>query len=57
MHLLIFLDPAYKIQDASHVDSIVSAQIPDLVAHPVLYNVITQTMVHGPCDNSKPDAK
>ena len=57
MHLLISLDLAYKIRDASHVDSIVSAQIPNPIAHPVLYNVISQTMVHGPCGNSKPDAK
>jgi hypothetical protein len=57
MHLLIFLDPAYKIQDASDVDSIVSAQIPDPVAHPVLYNIVTQHMVHGPCGAANPDAK
>jgi hypothetical protein len=47
MHLLIFLDPVYKIQDASDVDSIVSAQIPVPVENPVLYNLITQHMVHG----------
>ena len=57
MHLLIFLDPAYKIRDASDVDSIVSAQIPDPVENPVLYNIVTQSMVHGPCGNEKPDAK
>ena len=49
MHLLIILDIADKIRDASDVDSIVSAQIPDPVAHAVLYNIITQHMVHGPC--------
>jgi hypothetical protein len=57
MHLLIFLDPADKIQDASDVDSIVSAQIPDPVAHPVLHNIITQHMVHGPCGDDDPNAK
>ena len=57
MHLLIFLDPAYKIRNAEDVDSIVSAQIPDPVAHPALYNIITQNMVHGPCGDAKPDAK
>ena len=57
MHLLIFLDPAYKIWDASDIDSIVSAQIPDPVANPVFYNIITQSMVHGPCGDANPDAK
>ena len=57
MHLLIFLDPADKIRNADDVDSIVSAQIPDPVANPVLYNIITQSMVHGPCGDAKPDAK
>ena len=57
MHLLIFLDQADKIWDASDVDSIVSAQIPDPVAHPVLYNAVTQHMVHGPCGTADPHAK
>ena len=42
---------------AADVDSIVSAQIPDRDANPVLYNIITQNMVHGPCGAAKPDAK
>jgi hypothetical protein len=37
MHLLIFLDQADKIHDAAHVDTIVSAQIPDPELHPLLY--------------------
>ena len=57
MHLLIFLEPQDKIQTAADVDSIVSAQIPDPDANPVLYNIITQNMVHGPCGAAKPDAK
>ena len=57
MHLLIFLEPEYKIRTAADVDSIVSAQIPDPAAHPVLYNIVTQNMVHGPCGTAKPDAK
>ena len=57
MHLLNFLEPQDKIQTAADVDSIVSAQIPDPDANPVLYNIITQNMVHGPCEAAKPDAK
>jgi len=46
MHLLIFLDPDYKIRDANDVDSIMSAQIPDPETEPVLYDIITKSMVH-----------
>ena len=45
--LLLFLRQWFKIYDAHHVDSIVSAQIPDPVAHPVLYATVTKCMIHG----------
>jgi hypothetical protein len=48
IHLLLFLKGPFKIRDAAHVDSIVSAQIPDPVAHPMLYETITKCMMHGP---------
>jgi PIF1-like helicase/Helitron helicase-like domain at N-terminus len=49
IHLLIFLKGPYKIRDAAHVDSIVSAQLPDPDVHPLLYDTVTKLMVHGPC--------
>ena len=49
MHLLIFLDQQDKIRNPKDVDDIVSAQIPDPVAHPLLYDSVTKHMVHGPC--------
>jgi hypothetical protein len=57
MHLLIFLDPTNKIHNAHDIDSIVSAQIPDPVTQPLLYETVTNCMVHGPCGNIKPKAK
>ncbi len=56
IHLLIFLKHPHKIRDAAHVDSIVSAQIPDPVAHPMLYETITKCMMHGPCGPEHPTA-
>ena len=53
MHLLIFLDQADKIHDAAHVDSIVSAQIPDPQLHPLLYHTVTTCMLHGRCGDDK----
>jgi len=57
MHLLVFLHSNDKIRNAADVDSAVSAQIPDPVTQPVLYEVITKNMVHGPCGAEKPNAK
>src|SRR5882757_5412428 len=53
MHLLIFLDQADKIHDAAHVDTIVSAQIPDPLLHPLLYHTVTTCMLHGRCGGDK----
>jgi len=49
MHLLIFLQQQDKIRNPKDVNDIVSAQIPDPVAHPLLYETVTKHMVHGPC--------
>lgn len=44
MHLLLFLCQEDKIRNPKDVDDIVSAQIPDPVAHPLLYETITKHM-------------
>ena len=56
IHLLLFLKQHHKIRDAPHVDSIVSAEIPDPVAHPMLYATITKCMMHGLCGPEHLDA-
>ncbi|KNZ79781.1 hypothetical protein J132_08593 [Termitomyces sp. J132] len=40
MHILIFFHRHHRIKDAPDVDSIVSAQIPDPVTQPQLYQVL-----------------
>ena len=55
MHLLIFLHPDDKIYDANQVDNIVSAQLPDPTLEPLLYQTITNCMLHGPCGAEKPN--
>jgi hypothetical protein len=57
MHLLIFLQQGDKIRDPKDVDDIVSAQIPDPVTQPLLYETVTKNMVHGPCGPGKPSAR
>ena len=56
MHCLIFLHPDDKIHDANQVDNVVSAQLPDQNANPLLYKTITTCMLHGPCGDDKPNA-
>ena len=56
MHALIFLHPDDKILDANQVDNIVSAQLPDPVQDPLLYETVTTCMLHGPCGDKKPNA-
>jgi hypothetical protein len=36
IHLLIFLKRAHKIRDADHVDSLISAKLPDPNVHSIL---------------------
>ncbi len=59
MHLLIFLDPEDKIRTPADADSVSCAQIPDPVTQPILYEIVTRCMVHGPCDHrcKKPDGR
>ena len=56
MHALIFLHPDDKILDANQVDNIVSAQLPDPNTDPLLFETITNCMLHGPCETVKPKA-
>jgi hypothetical protein len=55
-HILIFFGEEDKIRDAAHVDRIVSAKIPDPQRYPLLYQTVTNCMLHGPCGDVKPTA-
>lgn len=45
-HVLIWLKK--KIQP-TEIDKIISAEIPNQIEDPVLFNIITKHMIHGPC--------
>ncbi|PIA60482.1 hypothetical protein AQUCO_00300169v1 [Aquilegia coerulea] len=49
MHVLLFLHPEDKIRTTDQVDRIVSAEFPDPIKHPALFETIKKCMVHGPC--------
>ncbi|XP_058741448.1 uncharacterized protein LOC131613826 [Vicia villosa] len=48
-HILIFLHPSNKYPRPEDIDKIISAEVPDPLTHPRLYNLVKSHMVHGPC--------
>ncbi|XP_058775634.1 uncharacterized protein LOC131649912 [Vicia villosa] len=48
-HILLFLHPSNKYPRPEDIDRIISAEVPDPLQHPRLYNLVKSHMVHGPC--------
>jgi hypothetical protein len=49
MHLVLFLEDRDRFLDATHIDQIVSAEIPDPVAEKDLHDLVVAHMIHTPC--------
>ena len=56
MHLLLFLKPEYKLLSPDIVDNIISAEWPDPITQPRLFEIVKKVMVHGPCGSLNPHA-
>ena len=54
-HMLLNLANNDKFRTAEDLDTIISAEIPDLNTHPRLHAIVTRTMMHGPCGNMNPN--
>ena len=52
-HILLILADEDKPRDPSQYDTIVSAEIPDRLDNPRLYNIVKRCMIHGPCGLAK----
>ncbi|XP_035830951.1 uncharacterized protein LOC110868732 [Helianthus annuus] len=55
-HTLLWVTDPYKIQDASDIDSYVTAQFPDPCTEFSLYKTTTECMIHGPCGLLNPNS-
>lgn len=52
-HILIWLETKLK---PNQVDDIISAELPDHKEDPILFNIIRQHMIHGPCGILNPNS-
>ena len=48
-HILLIVDTDDKPHTPEFIDTIVSAEIPDPVAFPILHQIVVSSMLHGPC--------
>ncbi|GBN22120.1 hypothetical protein AVEN_26077-1 [Araneus ventricosus] len=47
-HIPLTLDTYSKIRTKDDIDKYVSADLPDPIADPLLFQIITRCMIHGP---------
>ena len=56
MHIIIFLHHDSKLHTPDDINSLISAQLPDLEAEPELYQLVIKHMVYGPCGTQNPNS-
>ncbi|XP_021974961.1 uncharacterized protein LOC110870070 [Helianthus annuus] len=53
-HICLFLGAESKFPNASDIDRVITAKIPDKERDPELYELVMQFMIHGPCVTDNP---
>ena len=53
-HMLFHLRNEDKLRDCDDIDHIISAEIPDPIANPVLHEIVKSCMIYGPCGDLNP---
>jgi hypothetical protein len=56
MHMLLTLKVHSKLTTADEVDSLISAELPDARTEPVLYDIVSKSMIHRPCGPQNPNS-
>ncbi|KAB0792783.1 hypothetical protein PPYR_00660 [Photinus pyralis] len=51
MHMLVSLKQSEKITTPEVVDRYITAEIPKPEEQPILYDIVSRNMIHGPCGN------
>lgn len=54
-HMLFFLSNDCKVNTEEKIDQYITAELPDIVSEPELYDIVMKTMVHGPCNVNNPN--
>ena len=56
LHTLLWVSSTTKIQNAEDVDRYISAELPNPVADPRAYKIVSEMMMHGPCGKANMNA-
>lgn len=54
-HICLFMHANDKLPTVEHIDPLISAEIPDIKKEPVLYSLVSEYMIHGPCGAENPN--
>jgi Helitron helicase-like domain at N-terminus len=55
-HMLIILKDEHKLLTTHDIDQMICAELPDPVTEKELYDIVTSSMMHGPCGALDPNA-
>ncbi|XP_024007763.1 uncharacterized protein LOC112083883 [Eutrema salsugineum] len=53
-HMVVFLKPESKLPTGEDIDRFISAEILDKDLDPILYEIVGDLMIHGPCGDDNP---
>ncbi|KAK9067683.1 hypothetical protein SSX86_011794 [Deinandra increscens subsp. villosa] len=55
-HTLLWVTEPFRVQTPERVDDYICAEVPDKETDPILYRVISESMIHGPCGLARPES-